>query len=840
MRKGIKKLIILALIFIAVIGIFIWMNREEESKKTYTVMSQASLPVIRLRYQDHLINELRGYSAKMDGKTIRDNLYPLGEDCEIPIQIISPNAKVTAIGYEVRSLDGTHLIEEKRTEAVKKESDDVYSVEIRLMDLLERDEEYQVIFTVFLENGTQSYHYTRVSFDGRETIQGAVEFALDFSEKTFLDEPDEVLIAQLESSATADISSYGYTDIYSSYSHVLWGELKPKKAGETRITIHEIDRLVTSLVLEYEVKAFDENGEEERYQVREFYCIRYVNGKYYLMTYERLAKELFADGEEVILEDGSLELGIIGREELSMPIIRQGNYTVFVKDGTLWCYDAKGDVLGTLFAFDQGTAKRDDGEDADIRVVRVGDQGDVEFIVYGYMSSGAHEGQTGIAYYRYLAKEDALEEVFFAISDRSGEQVCEEVGPLSYLSESGLFYLLYGDTVYAIDLEGGEYAELISGVREDSLAVYEKNGIFAWQESGNEEQIVIYSLNKGESRTLTAPEGERYRLIGFIDGDLLYGLFRESDMLKHSVYSTMPPLYALEIVSAEGEKVSRYEKNGMYLTNVEILSDRVRFERRSLNDGVWVDMGEDILFSRKEDEKEDSVLKSSVSERKKQVYRLDLGLTEKTIIRYHCPKLTVKESYRLILRDASQDCADRYYGYSYGKLQGIYDSAAEAIAVVDDALGVVLNEVQQTVWNRGNRGSSVQISLAMREPIADAGLRDYLEIYLQKLGSTADFEKDLAAGMNVLELLQKYSDKVLLDLEGCGLDHMLFYLDAKQPVLGFAGDNRPVLLVGYEELYGEITLLVYSFETVRAEEYAYDEVREWFETSGNRFISTLP
>lgn len=843
MGKWIKKLIVLVLIFIAAIGVFIWMARENESERTYTVMSEASLPVMQLRYQSWVVNELRGYSVKMDGSSIRDNLYPLGEDCVIPIQINISGREVKEIGYEVRSLDGTHLIEEKRTKELSKQSEGVYSAEIKLMDLLERDEEYQVMFTVCLADGTESYHYTRVSFAGAETLQGAIKFACDFSETTFLDEPDEVLIAQLESNASADNSSFGYTDIYSSHSHVLWGELKPEKVGETRITLHEIDRLVTSLVLEYEVKALDESGEEEQYHVREFYCIRYVNGKYYLMTYERLAEEVFADGEEVILEDGSLELGIIGNEDLAMQIVSQGNYTVFVRNGILWCYDAKADVLGTLFAFDQGTEESCDGEDYEIRVVRVGDQGDVEFIVYGYMSSGEHEGKTGVGYYRYLAAEDALEEVFYVSSDRSGEQVREEVGTLSYLSESGLFYLLYGDTVYAIDLEGGEYAELVSGVSGDSMAVDVENGILAWQEDADEgsAEITIYYLNNGEKRALTAPEGELFRLIGFINGDLLYGLIREEDRVEHSVYSASDPLYALEIVSVEGEVESRYEESGMYLTNVEILPDQVQFERRSLKDGVWTDMGRDILFSSTEgEEEEESMLKSSISARKKRTYRLELGLTEKTILRYHCPKLLVKESQRLVLGNDTAKEEERYYAYSYGKLQGIYDSVAEAIAAVDDALGVVLNGSQQTVWNRGNRGSSVQISLSMREPMENPGLEDYLELYLQKLGVVADCKADLAAGENVFEILRKYSEETVLNLEGCSLDQMLFYLDARQPVLGFAGDNRPVLLVGYEELYGEVTLLVYSLETAQVGEHAYEEVNGWFETSGNRFISVLP
>ena len=105
MKKGIKKLIILVLIFIAVIGMFIWMNRGKKEKIEYMVMSEASLPVVRLRFGEHLINELCGYREKMDGRTVREGTYPLGEDLVISVQISSTGKEVVAIGYEVRSLD---------------------------------------------------------------------------------------------------------------------------------------------------------------------------------------------------------------------------------------------------------------------------------------------------------------------------------------------------------------------------------------------------------------------------------------------------------------------------------------------------------------------------------------------------------------------------------------------------------------------------------------------------------------------------------------------------------------------------------------------------------------
>ena len=836
-----RKLIILALIFIAAIGIFILTTREEEKKTSYTVMSGASLPVLELCYEDWIINELYGYTVKMDGASMRETLYPLGEDCMLPLRIRTKGAEVESVSYEVRSMETLRLIENNSTEEIVREEQNLYTSRIKLMDLLNRDEEYLITFTLTMADQTEVYYYTKVNFAGSETIRGAIEFACDFSEKTFWDEPDDMLIAQLESNASADISNLGYTDIYSSHSHVLWGNLNPKKVGETKITIHEIGRLVTSLVMEYEIEAQDEDEKKERYHVREFYCVRYVNGKYYLMTYERLAEQSHVPGEEVITEDGSLELGVISGAELPLQIEHQGDYTAFVLDGNLWCYDADTDVLGTLFTFNtdwQGYSSRRH----DLRIVRMEENGDVEFVVYGYMGGGSHEGETGICFYRYLAEKDALEEVFYVSSDHSGEQVRQEVGKLSYMSDNGLFYLLYGETVYAIDLDGGEYVELVSHLSADELVIDEKNGIVAWQEqkeNGNSE-IIIYYLNQGESRVLTAPEGEQYRLFGFIREDLLYGVIRETDRQLTQVYSSEAPVYALEIVNTQGERKSRYEQNDVYLDDVEILADRVCFGRKTVENGVWKRLSDDTLFSSVSNEViGDSVLESSVSDRQKRIYRLALSMTEKTIIRNNCPKLLDKECLWLNL-GVNDEGEEHYYAYSFGKLQGIFDELSEAIKCVDKPLGVVINDSHQIVWNRGNRGNRVLISMAQKEPIAAPGLADYLELYLRKLGVETDCDAEVFSGENALHILKNHSDKSFLNLEGCTLSQILYYLDGGRAVLGFADNNQPVLLVGYEELYGEITLYVYSPKTAQEEEYDFDEVEGWFETSGNRFISVLP
>lgn len=843
MRKGIKKLIILLLIFIAAVGVIIWTRRDSETVKTYTKMEEASLPVMGLVYEEQVINELHGYTGELDVCSIRETIYPLTGERLIPVRLDTFGRDVTKVGYEVRSLDGTHLIERNETSDLTKHESGGLEAEIVLMDLLENGEEYLVTFVLYEGNTEIASYYTRVRTAADTAVAGAIDFALDFSDKTFLEEPDEVIIAQLESKSGADISSLGYADIYSSYSHVLWGSLHPEKSSDTKITLYEFDRLMTSLVLSYSVTAGGDSGETEYYDVKEFYCVRYVNGKYYLMTYERLVDQRFPEGD-VITDEGDLLLGVVAADELPIQIVRDDKHTVFVKNGVLRYYENGSARLKTLFSFDNETADIRTGYDQhDIRIVGLEDNGDVEFLVYGYMNRGTHEGETGICYYRYLAEEDALEEVFYIASGQSYQRLKEELGTLSYINDSGLFYLMYEGTIYAIDIEGGEYVELATQVRAGGVSVDEGNGIVAWQESDGDNEgstITLYYLDSGESRTISSPEGEQMKMMGFINGDLLYGLVCESDVEETYAYSVASPIHALEISNMNGEVISRYEQEGVYLTDVEILEDRICFGRQQLNDGVWEAMEDDVLFCKEENGGESvSLVDSESTERQKLIYFLELGLPADTATVGGTPKLLETETTVISLGSFAETDSERYFAYSYGRLQGIFETVTDAIACIEGDMGVVVDESQNMVWNRGNRGSAAQVNMPLTEPDAEAEMADYLNLFLRKLGTEADCTAQLKMGENVFGILQDFSECELVNLEGCTLSQILYYLSEGQPVLGIDNNNQAVLLVGYYEAYGETTLMYYNMETAQVEEIGYDEAESWFLASGNRFISAI-
>ena len=78
----------------------------------------------------------------------------------------------------------------------------------------------------------------------------------------------------------------------------------------------------------------------------------------------------------------------------------------------------------------------------DIKLLSVENNGDVDFMVYGYMNRGAHEGYSGVGIYHYNNDQSALEEQVFIPCTESFEFLKEDLGTLSYVNQSGQLFIM--------------------------------------------------------------------------------------------------------------------------------------------------------------------------------------------------------------------------------------------------------------------------------------------------------------------------------------------------------------------------------------------------------------
>ena len=282
MKKAIiKAAIVLSVFIIALITISNLMNQGNTDMTIE--MAEATYPVVTVSYDGYRLNQMHGYAESMEVSQMRESITPLTSGRRIELEINTYGTVVSAIGFEVRSLDGGRLVENTQIEEFKQEGD-LIAVSFGLKDLIDVNQEYMLVLLLTLGGGKEVRYYTRVISTEEYHVEEKLNYVDDFSRKTFDKEAAKTLTKYMESNADGDNSSFGKVNIHSSFKQVTWGDLEVKREGEPQITIKELAEQTGSFLLEYYVSV-PEDKRKNYYRVKEFYRVRYTTDRMYLLYY---------------------------------------------------------------------------------------------------------------------------------------------------------------------------------------------------------------------------------------------------------------------------------------------------------------------------------------------------------------------------------------------------------------------------------------------------------------------------------------------------------------------------------------------------------------------------
>ena len=127
-----------------------------------------------------------------------------------------------------------------------------------------------------------------------------------------------------------------------------------------------------------------------------------------------------------------IQLGVRG-EDVEFASNEKGDIVSFVQGGELWCYNETANQLSRVFSFigNEGIDGRANYGEHDIRILNIDETGSVDFVVYGYMNCGIHEGKVGICVYHYDSVANTVEEELFIPSDESYQVMKDNLGQLT-------------------------------------------------------------------------------------------------------------------------------------------------------------------------------------------------------------------------------------------------------------------------------------------------------------------------------------------------------------------------------------------------------------------------
>lgn len=845
-RKGISKGIILiiycvCMFFASLILLGALMNRGNTDMTAE--MSPAGFPLVSFVYEGMQFNTIHGYADQMEIPFLRETITPLMEGRNLSIRIDTYGTGIEKIEYEVRTMDASRLIEDTQIYNYITNKD-IITADITLKDLLEDHQEYSFCLLLQTVKGDEIRYYTRIIEADDYQVPEKLEYVYFFNDATF-DKytASNELPTYLESNSEGNNTTFHKVNIHSSLNQVTWGNLPVERVTEPMAMIRDIESDIANIEVQY-FAVITENDKDIFYAIEEYYRIRQGGERFYLLDYERTMEQIF-DLKTATMANNKIMLGILG-EDVQMAESSDGSRLAFVNAGSLYSYNITDNKISKVFGFldDDITDLREVYQEHDIKIFHVDETGNVTFMVYGYMNRGIHEGEMGAAVYYYDSVLNIVEEEAFIPYSKSYEMLEQDILKLSYVNNANDYFIYLDHAVYQIGLSDHTCQQLVTGLPQGAFTASGQQQIIAWASGAdlnNATQIIICDLTTGKVSNIEAEEDTRIRPIGFFGEDFVYGVARKEDILRDATGKMLYPMYQVLIRDVRGNILKQYEEAGIYVVDTLVTDEMitmVRMKRDESNRGWSYTTDDQILYNDTSSGGKNTIEVVTTENYEKIIQialRKEIDTETMQVLE---PKQVLFEENRSIELGKEPYTGSEYYLYVKGDLTASYAELPEAIDEAYRLNGVVVDDQGTYLYRKTGRVARNQIMSINPVKAETEGeeLAVCLNVMLALEGYTVDTAPLLRQGREPEEILEeKGQGMTVLDLNGCKLDIILYYVAQDIPVLVRMVDGSAVLVIGYNEYQ----IVVMNPQTGTNYKISMNEASRWFEENGNWFLTYL-
>ena len=835
-----RRLLTLVSVFVMALVIFeIALNKN--ISESNIKMEDASLPLVEISAYDHVMAELHGYVNEMDACYMRDALVPLTQKRKMDLTIKTYGNDIQDVSYEIRSLDTSRKIADTKIKNWDK-GKDTLSASIQVENLVEEGEEYIFVLKVTDASQTLNY-YTRIMLPPEHAN---TDKCLDFAENfhsTALSDHYQDLASYVETSPYCDKDTLASVSIDSTLEQIGWKGFTGTVVNDPIIQITDINDDYVSLSYVYQMKE-EADKVENYYNVEEYFKLRYTPEQIYLLDYQRTMEQLLGENS-VTAKDNLLSVGITNTSDNYLSN-ETGTIVSFVQGGELFEYNQNKKTFTKVFGFIQDpTDTRENYQQHNIRILNIDETGSMDFVVYGYMNRGSHEGDCGINLYHYdSAKQEAIEQVFIS-STHSYQILNANFSNLLYENSNGDFYIMLGGTLAKVGPDNLSTEELITGLHTGQYAVSQSGQYVAWIDEGEmADTLSVMDLETENVRKIEAPSATKIKPLAFMTNDFVYGIANVSDIATDAAGSSVYPMSQLLIVDTSSENfdvLKKYEKPGYYVTEVSKDSFTLSLERVQKKDGTYVPADGDAIKDSAGEQNKTVSISKTVTKDKGSITKYvmaELGNQKSdNSITNQTASLAVTKQTREMNVSASDD-QQTYFVYVGNHVVLTTQNLTKAIAQADSQLGLVIDNQQRYIWKRGkklyvNAFSDVEVGKSDASANTSAGS---ISAMLVRKGTSSEVHTLLSQGESPVSILRKaLKDDFVLDLSGCSLSQVLYYVSQGAPVYAQTGSNNALLIIGYDAA----NIIVYHPDSDRYSKMSTDEASALFEEAGNVFISYI-
>ena len=842
MKRTILKILASLFVFVGTLILSGYFMNKGNVNTTRT-MDRATLPTISMSSKAITVNELFGYAGEVNEALFRDSITPLDDNRGVSFRISKYGNAITDITLKLRTVDGSRLIQ---TIDVSEYEEDDYAITVNtsFKGLIEQYKEYSLQILLTLANRETITYHTRIIDAPLYCANEKLAFVKDFHEKAGSVATNDELREYMESNYTGDNTTLAHVNIHSSMEQLGFANLGVYELSEPVITIKEL-ALQTAVLTVHYIAGNTDAGDDYRYYVEETYRLKYTGEVMYLLDFDR-TMQCINDEEALGITESIIRLGITD-PDIEIKESEDGNVFAFVSRNNLYSFNISENKLACLFCFydNDNFDERTYHNEHEIKIMNVDEAGNVSFLVYGYMNRGTYEGRVGLTYYEFDGVTNVIEEKFFIASDKTPEMVICDLNELSYLNKNGVFYFMLDRSIYSIELETLQVTEIVADLDEDMYSISESRSMLIWQTGSDRnacDVLNVLNLNTRQVNTIKAPDNEYIKPLAFMGEDFIYGLAQKDDILTDRAGRTTFPMYCMKILNEYGELLKLYEDAGIYITDVEAKGNLLSITRATKKDSEelqYLPYESDYMTNNQEREEMLNEVEVVVNGNFQKVVQIRFSkeTTKKSTVKFF-PQQVIYEGSKTLDYETSATNKEHYYVYFKGKLQRVSTDEAAAVKLANDNYGTVTNDYGVYVWYRANREQRNQImdlsiEVTEEEKNEVAWCMDRL---LEYEGVVRNSEYLLGKGETVLSVLDEgLADYDVLNLTGCSLDSVLYYINRDIPVLTLMNDGKAYLLIGFNQL-----AIVVLDPNGGWYKIGLNEAEEMFEKEGNQFITYVP
>lgn len=721
-----RHLIILGVFVVSFLIFYGMLDNHVHTNEFHTVRAMdATLPVISFSTQGAEINRTLGFTFIPQEAKMRTSITPVSSSTKtFSVLIDEKDSNVRKMNCTVSEVMTGTVLDSIDLMSLKTEADGRLSGQFFLTAQYATNTEYTLRITLTTGEGKNVYYYTRLFMPSYGNLKREVDFLENFHDTILDDERRTEVEKYLETEDSytgADFSRITHRD---DVLAVGYGQMEPTEIEDYVPRIVEYTTSFVAAEKNFYIQAYSNDGLEV-YECVEHYRFQTAAKTNYLYSFERKMEVVF-EPTFFNLNQGQLKLGITGEQVLNAQLSENEKYLVFVRDGDLWEYDMKENVMIPLFTFDRqgGDRERYHNKEHNFKILSVSDKGDVDFVFYGYIIRGEYEGRVGILFYRYYSEEKRVEELLFAPVTVPYDILKEEFGGVCYMNHFDEFYFTLFGTLY-------QYRTLLhdSTVIADPLEVpyYQFGSTLVYQEKPGSEntRICFFDMESNTTTYKTAAEGDLILFLGSIDGDLIYGDVHEEDVTFKDNGKPHLPMYRIRIETPEGEAVKEYhrDREDEYLLDATIENNGIAIninQKTGIVSGigedgtpyshpVYEDLGTYNILKSAKATKERITVTYKYSEPMRREYYVNLpsSLNLKKIPT-EGEITSTQGSGRTPVR-IGERTRPTYYVQAFGHVIDVSDNLAACVSKANANYGGVFDEKGQVVWLRGRRANTIKL-----------------------------------------------------------------------------------------------------------------------------------